>query len=78
MIELRHGHARRVGRIPGIFLESLAFRIVDLKRMDKSWKSIVVLSGQWSKRSEEILKKYSDYVVKLEDFEQLVRNMQKS
>lgn len=75
VIELRHNKSRTPERTPDIFLESLVFRIVDLKKADKRWKFVVVLSGPWSKRSEEMLKKYSDYVVKVEDFETLVQRM---
>ena len=66
IIEVRHS---RVPSGISIFTESLAFRIVDLKKMDERWKFILVLSGQWSKRSRDILQKYCDYVVRIEDFE---------
>lgn len=74
VIELRHSKTHTPERMPNIFLESLVFRILDLKRMDNRWKSVVVLSGRWSKRSEEMLRKYSDYVVKIEDFERFIQN----
>lgn len=75
IIELRHGRAHTPERMPDVFLESLAFRMIDLKKMDKRWKFIIVLLGRWSKRSEEMLKKYSDYVVKIEDFETFIQNI---
>lgn len=74
VIEVRHSRAPSG---LSIFTESLAFRIIDLKRMDERWKFILVLSGQWSKRSKEILEKYSDYVVGIEDFEDFLKNFAK-
>lgn len=74
VIEVRHSRAPSG---LSIFTESLAFRIIDLKKMDERWKVIVVLSGQWSKRSREILEKYCDYVVRIEDVEEFLKNLLK-
>lgn len=68
-IEVRHS---RIPRGLSIFTESLAFRMIDIRRTDETWKFVIVLSGQWSKRSKEILEKYCDYVVKIENFENFV------
>jgi hypothetical protein len=76
IIEIRHSRTLSPsGGMPDIFVESLAFRIVDLKRIDERWKFIIVLSGHWSKRSEDMLRKYSDCVVRIEDFETVANNL---
>ena len=72
VIEVRHSRAPSG---LSIFTESLAFRIIDLKKMDASWGFVVVLSGQWSKRSRAILEKYCDYVVRIEDFEEFLKRL---
>lgn len=74
VIEVRHSRAPSG---LSIFTESLVFRTIDLKRMDDRWKFIVVLSGQWSRRSKEILEKYCDHVVMMEDFEDFLKSIAK-
>jgi len=70
IIEVRHSQTSKAS---SIFVESLAFRIIDLKKKEGQWKFVIVLSGCWSQRSKEILRKYSDYVIKIENFRDFLK-----
>jgi len=74
VIEMRHIHTQN-NKLETTVFESLAFRIVDLKKMNSKWRSMIVLSGPWSRRFEDRMKRYSDFVVRIDDFEPALRSL---